>query len=97
MNAVEKRSLSIEAEMQINALKKISIWRTIAVVFFTIGVAVTYAGMAVGDRPMILGILGIILIIVSAGCAILLNLGLRNGRKNVEKILNILDKKTYEV
>lgn len=97
MNAVEKRSLSIEAEMQINALKKISIWRTIAVVFSTIGVAVTYAGMAVGDRPMILGILGIILIIVSAGCAILLNLGLRNGRKNVEKILNILDKKTYEV
>ena len=97
MNAVEKRRLSREAEMQISALKKISIWKIIAIAFSTIGVALTYAGMAGQNQNIFLGIFGIILMIVSAGCAIVLNLGLKNGRRNVEKILNVLNGNVYEV
>lgn len=96
MNAMEKKRMMKEAELQLKALKKINIWKLIAIAFSTIGVAVTYAGLAGQSRHIFLGILGIVTILVSMLAALLLNLGLRNGRKNVEKILNIVDKK-YEV
>lgn len=97
MNAVEKRRLSKEAKMQICALKKISTWKMIAIAFSTIGVALAYAGMAGTDRNIFLGISGIILMIISAGCAVVLNLGLKNGRRNVEKILDVLNNDVYEI
>lgn len=97
MNVVEKKRLSKEAEMQIRALRRISLWKTIAIAFSTLGVALTYAGLAGRNQSIFLGILGIILIIVSACCAIVLNLGLKNGRRNVEKILDVLNGKTYEI
>lgn len=96
MNAIEKKRMMREAELQMEALKKINVWKLIAIAFSTIGVAVTYAGLAGQSRHIFLGILGIVIILVSMLAALLLNLGLRNGRKNVEKILNIVDKK-YEV
>ena len=76
MNTVD---LSKEAEMQIKALKKISQWKTLALGVSVIGVA-------------IMGVLGIIVMIISTIIAIILNLGLINGRKNVDKILNVLNK-----
>ncbi len=92
MNANEKKRMMKEAEMQIKALKKIDKWKLGAIAFSTIGVALTYAGMAGDSRHLFLGILGIILIIVSMAAAFLLNLGLRNGRRNIEKILNAVEK-----
>lgn len=92
MNAVEKKRLSKEAEMQVKALKKINQWKNIAVAISAIGVAITYAGMASAERNTFLGILGIIVIVVGIVSAIVINLGLKNGRRNVEKILNVLDK-----
>ena len=74
MNVVEKKRLSEEAEMQIQALKRISVWRTIAIAFSTLGVALTYAGIAGQNHSIFIGILGILLIIVSIGCAVVFNL-----------------------
>lgn len=91
MNAVEKRNLSKEAQMQMDALKKISRWRTIAIALSTLGVAAIYAAAAGTTHNLFLGILGIIIILISAGSAVILNLGLKNGRRNVEKILNVLN------
>ena len=90
MNTLE---LSKEAEMQIKALKKISQWKTIAIGISVIGVAVTYAGFAGAEKNIFMSILGIIILIISTIVAIILNLGLKNGRKNVEKILNVLKKR----
>lgn len=97
MNDVEKKRLSKEAQMQLAALKTIRMWRTVAVALSTIGVAVTYAAMAGESRSLAWGIPGICLIVISAGCAAVLNLGLKNGRRNVEKILNVLEGRIYEV
>lgn len=97
INDIKKESLSKEARMQMNALKQISRWRMFAIAFSTIGVAITYAGMAGESHSMFLSILGIALIILSVGIAMMLNLGLRNGRRNVEKILNVLEENNYEV
>lgn len=90
MNAVEKKRLSREAEMQMKALKKINRWKSIALAISAIGVALVYGGFAGAGQNLFLGICGIIFMVIGAVCAIILNLGLKNGRKNVEKILDVL-------
>lgn len=93
MNAREKENIAIEAQKQIEALRKIDIWKNIAVLVSTLGVAAAYAGLAGTSRNLFLGIPGVIIILFGAGRALLLNLGLRNGRRNVAKMLDVLDKK----
>ncbi len=93
MNAREKENIAIEAQKQIEALRKIDIWKNIAVLVSTLGVAAAYAGLAGTSRNLFLGIPGVIIILFGAGSALLLNLGLRNGRRNVAKMLDVLDKK----
>lgn len=92
MNAVEKEKISKEAEMQIKALKTINLWKTIAIAVSTLGVAAAYAGIAGTSRSLFLGILGVIIMLIGLVSALILNLGLKNGRRNVEMMLNILDK-----
>lgn len=92
MNVIEKRRLSKEVEMQIKALKRIEQWKRIAFFVSVVGVALTYAGAAGAEQHVFLSILGIILLVVGAVSAVVLNLGLRNGRRNVEKMLSVLDK-----
>lgn len=90
MNTIEKRYLKNEVEMQLKALRKISIWKTIAIAVSTLGVAITYAGVSGTPHSLFLGILGAAVIIIGAGAALVLNLGLKNGRRNVEKMLHAL-------
>lgn len=91
MNASEKRNLTQEARMQVKALNKINRWKNIALILSAVGVAIAYHGMADGIQNLFLGIFGIIIIVVSTLSAVVLNLGLKNGRRNVGKILHILD------
>lgn len=91
MNASEKRSLSKEARMQVKALGIINRWKNFALILSAAGAAIACHGMADGIQNLFLGIFGIIIIVVSTLSAVVLNLGLKNGRTNVRKILNILD------
>ncbi len=93
MNAVRKRELSIEAQMQLHALKKLNIWKNIAIAFSTLGVAAAYAGIAGNSRSLFLSVLGVIIIFAGLSIALILNLGIKNGRRNVEKILDVIDGK----
>lgn len=90
MNAVEKNRLSQEIKMQTNALRRISRWRMLALALSTSGVALTYAGFSGESSRLLFGIPGILMIAAGALGAIILNLGLKNGRRNVEKMLNLL-------
>lgn len=92
MNVLEKEHLLIEANMQIKALKKISEWKKMAMLISAIGVAVCYAGIAGTPSRIFLVILGILLTFVGAASAVVMNLGLKNGRQNVEKMINVMDK-----
>lgn len=96
MNVIERRNLSKEAEMQIKALKKINLWKKIAMAVSTIGVALAYAGFAGIIQSLFLGIFGVVLTIVAIIAALVFNLGLKNGRRNVEKMLSILEKGNLE-
>ena len=91
MNDIDKKILTKEAQMQVKALHKINHWKNIALVLSAIGVAITYHGMADGIQNLYLGIFGIMMIVVSILSAIACNLGLKNGRRNVGKILHLLD------
>ena len=91
MNALVKDSLLTEAKMQIKALKKINEWKRLAVIISTIGIAIAYAGIAGSPSHLFLGILGILLTLAGAGAAVVTNLGLKNGRRNVEKMIHVID------
>ena len=94
MNSIERRSLSKEAEMQIKALKKIGQWRVLAIAVSTLGAAMAYAGLAGLVPSVFLGVSGIVLTVLAAAAALVFNLGLKNGRRNVEKMLQILERRS---
>ncbi len=91
MNAEKRSFLSREAEMQKQALHKISLWKNIAVAVSTLGIAMLYAGAAGAEKNLYLCILGIIVMAVSLICGLVLNLGMKNGKRNVEKIIAVLE------
>lgn len=91
MNAMERNSLSREAGLQMKALNRINRWKKTALSLSAVGAAFAYAGFAGIQRNLFLGIPGIVLIAAGFGSAAVCNLGLKNGRRNVEKMLNLLD------
>lgn len=91
MNAVEKESLMIEAKMQTAALKKINVWKKLAIVASTIGVVIAYACLSATPSHLFPGILGIFLMVLGFAAAAVLNLGLKNGRRNVERMICAID------
>lgn len=91
MNVAERDRLSQEAGLQVRALAQINRWKITALFISALGVAFAYAGFAGMQRKLFLAIPGILLILAGFGSAAVFNLGLKNGRRNVEKILNILD------
>ncbi|MBD5532157.1 MAG: hypothetical protein HDQ98_08155 [Lachnospiraceae bacterium] len=90
MNAVEKEKLMSEAKMQMTALKKINGWKNLAIVLSAVGVAIAYGGFAGTPSHLFLGILGIFLTVAGFAAAAVFGLGLKNGRRNVEKMLCVL-------
>ena len=69
------------------ALKTIGHWRSIAVMISAIGIALTYTGFASRPVNVIAAVSGIMLLIISALSAMVMTIGIRSGRMNVEKIL----------
>ncbi len=91
MNALEKENLIIEANMQMTALHKINGWRKLAMTASGIGMAVAYAGLSGTPSHLFPGILGIVIMIAGFGAAAVCNLGLKNGRRNVEKMIHVVE------
>lgn len=91
MNAMEKDYLIIEAKMQMKALNKINEWKKLAMIVSTVGVAIAYAGISATPSNLFLGIPGIFLTLAGAAAAVVTNLGLKNGKRNVEKMIQVMD------
>lgn len=90
MNTKDKNRLADEAQMQMNALRKIGRWKCIAIAVSTLGAAAVYAGISGTDYQFFLCIMGIVILLGGTAAALVLNLGIRNGKRNVEKILNMI-------
>lgn len=91
MNVQEKDSLVLEAKMQMTALKKINVWKKLAIIVSAIGVAIAYTGLSATPSHLFPGILGIFLTLAGFVVAAIINLGLKNGRRNVEKMINAIE------
>ena len=85
---VSKRSVLIdEASKQMKALKTIGHWRSIAVMISAIGIMLTYTGFASRPVNIIAAVAGSAILILSVLSAMVMTIGIRSGRMNVEKIL----------
>ena len=77
-----------EAKRQSEALKMIGRWRTIGFVVAAVGAVLLYNGLTGAGRSIPLIVLGTVVVAVGMAAAILCDMGIRNGRRNVEKILD---------
>ena len=77
-----------EAKQQSQALKTIGRWRTIGFVVAAVGAVLLYNGLTGAGRSIPLIAFGTVVVAVGMAAAILCDMGIRNGRRNVEKILD---------
>lgn len=84
---LNKKQLIREAEQQKNALKQLTRWMKYAMIFSSCAMVLTWWGLTGAGVQLALGIAGVVLTIVGILCAALIGLGVRNGRRNVERIL----------
>ena len=83
------KELMQEAKRQSQALKMIGRWRTIGFVVAAVGAVLLYNGVTGADRSVPLIAAGTVIVAIGMVAAILCDMGIRNGRRNVEKILDV--------
>jgi hypothetical protein len=96
MSSDKKRALIKEAQMQSDALKRLSQWRMTLLAFSAAGAVISAAGFFGAGGNLFLKIAGIILMILGFAAAAVVGLGIRNGSRNVEKILKAAEREGQE-
>ena len=81
-----------EARRQSEALKSISRWRSTAFIIAAVGAALIYGGVVREALRTPLIAVGSVITALAIAAAIFCDMGIRNGRKNVEKILDAAEK-----
>lgn len=91
----EDNPLVVEARMQLKALGTLSVYRRIAYSGIAIGVWLIYlsiyGSLASENTSSIALIVGIVLLVISTPFAGILYVGINHGKKNVEKIIKVLE------
>lgn len=86
MSEARKEFLIREARMQTKALQRLGIWKRAALSIMVIGGIMAYTGFVL-DLNIVRGVLGIVTALVFGTAALLISIGRRHGKKNVENIL----------
>ena len=86
MPEAKREFLIREAKMQTKALQRLGIWKRAALSMMVIGGILAYTGF-VPDFSILGGVLGIATAAVSGIAALLIGMGCRRGKRNVENIL----------
>lgn len=89
MDRDQRNNMLREAELQLQALKTIRKWLAIGIGLSTAGAGVIYFGFASQPQHIVVGFIGILLTVISLLCALIINYGMRNGQRNVRKILDL--------
>ena len=85
-----------EAKRQSQALKMIGRWRTIGFVAAAVGAVLLYNGLTGAGRNVPLIAFGTVVVAIGIAAAILCDMGIRNGRRNVEKILDAAQRESSQ-
>ena len=91
MPEIQKDYLIREAEMQARALQRIGVWRRAAMSVAVVGILLAYTGF-VPEMHILRGVFGIVITILGGGVALLIHTGYKNGKKNVEHILEAVQR-----
>lgn len=92
MSNTNKRVLLDEAEKQTKEIRKLKKWLRNSIGLSTITLVIAYFGISGSGFRFICGVLGVILTIFFICSAFIINLGIRNAGRNVEKILGTAEK-----
>lgn len=92
MSSEKKKALIKEAQMQSEALTRIAHWRTAAMFLAALGVVFAWLGFSRSSVHVIAGVLGVLMTVISFLLAVVFNIGIRNGNRNVQKILDAAEK-----
>ncbi|WP_234122264.1 hypothetical protein [Clostridium hydrogenum] len=90
MKDEEKKQIMHEAEMQSKLLKNLSKWSRNVMVLSSIGIVLAYYGLSRSGVKFTFGIFGAVFAAVCAIVFFLINLGIRNGKRNVNDMLKLI-------
>lgn len=93
MKDEEKKQMFYEAEKQSKLLKNLSRWSVSAMGLSSIGIVIAYYGLSQSKIKFAFGVFGILFTVVCVVACLLINLAIRNGRKNVNNILKMISNK----
>ncbi|MFL0252037.1 hypothetical protein ACJDT4_16575 [Clostridium neuense] len=90
MKSEEKKQMVYEAEGQSKLLKNLAKWSRNAMGLSSIGVVIAYYGLSHSGMKFAFGVFGVIFTVICFIACLLINLAIRNGRRNVNHILEKL-------
>jgi uncharacterized membrane protein YidH (DUF202 family) len=93
MRDEEKKQMFYEAEKQSVLLKNLSKWSRNSMGLSSVGVVIAYYGLSHSGMKFTFGVFGVLFTVICALACLLINLAIRNGRKNVNNILKIISDK----
>ena len=93
MTKAEKEAWLKEAQMQMQAITRLEKYNMACLAMAGLGAALCYFSINSAHRNPLYIVLSLLLAIAGALCSMILNLGIRNGKRNVEKILNAVEGK----
>ncbi len=81
-----------EIEFQTKMLNNLKKWIRNLIIISSIGIVLAYWGLAVQSKMpfTILGVVGIIITVVSVILCVVIGLGMKRGKENVDKILQLV-------
>ena len=97
MTKAEKEAWLKEAKMQMQAIATLEKYNMASLATAGVGAALCYFAVTAANRNPLFIVCSLILAIFGAVSSMVLNLGIRNGKRNVEKILNAVEGKEEKV
>lgn len=87
-----QKEMLMEAETQKNEINKLIKWYRILLILSSIFFAVAYWGLKRSGVQFAMGVIAVIFVIVCILFSAVINLGIKRGRLNVVKILELVEK-----
>jgi hypothetical protein len=92
MEAEKQDALLQEATLQIKMIKNLECWFRLLIVISGIGIVLVWWSFQTSTGTIVSGISGGVVAAAAFLAALLVNKGIANGRRNVAKILGLVEK-----
>lgn len=96
MNKAQKEAWLKEARMQMKAIATLEKYNMASLAVAGVGAALCYFTFRASERKIAYIVCSVLLALLGGVCSMILSVGIRNGKRNVEKILNAVEGKIPE-